>query len=288
MNKEIFCFTTRVSFRLSDFAHSIRTFNNEGLFFPSIISSFVGTFRISMWVEEEAETIMSGTTEDLEEEEDLEAFHVPPSVLERFGLAILRCLPHGEGFQPFSLTDEELNVHVTWVLAQGLFLTAVISILDVLPVVEMEFSLKQQQWSILAITAMTGGLTAFLLPFEILLLFIVALYCSSSLGSFVMLHDEKLLGVFAPDRLLARASLELDDPVVILRHVNAFKSISRRNLLILGLLYKLKIVLSNVVLRFTAKVIFGNDFPFYIISFLVEIFWNCVVRGSFCFCLPFS
>ncbi len=239
-----------------------------------------------MWVEEEEETIMSGTTEDIEEE-DLEAFHVPPSVLERFGLAILRCLPHGEGFQPFSLTDEELNVHVTWVLAQGLFLTAVISILDVLPVVEMEFFLKQQQWSVLAITAMTGGLTAFLLPFEILLLFIVALYCSSSLGSFVMLHDEKLLGVFAPDRLLARASLELDDPVVILRHVNAFKSISRRNLLILGLLYKLKIVMSNVILRFTAKMIFGSDFPFYIISFLVEIFWNCLVQRFFCFCCLF-
>jgi len=128
------------------------------------------------------------------------------------------------------LSDEELGVHVTWVLAQGLFLTSVISVLDVLPVVELEFALAGSA-SPLTISVATAALTAALLPIELLLLFLVALYCAHSVGSFVQLGEEQMLGAFNTDRqekallvvtppvffyllfrLLARAALELDDP----------------------------------------------------------------------------
>ncbi len=207
------------------------------------------------------------------------ALDIPPSFLERFGLRFLSLFPRSNGAHaPFSLTDEELSVHVSWIMSQGLFLTSIVSILDVLPVVCLELQLKSAtKLSSLMISLSTAGLTVALLPGELFFLFCISLYCAAALARFIDMNKHDMLGIFDTDRLLSRAALELDDPRVVLERVDAFKSISRWNLLLLGLLYKLKIVLSNVVLKFVFGLIFGDEFPIYLVSFFTEVFWNCVV-----------
>jgi hypothetical protein len=226
----------------------------------------------------------------------LDAATAPASSLERLGLLVLRAFPDPKThFPPFSRTDEELDVDVSFVMAKGLLLTTLVSVAQVLPCVQLEQALQPQWYASLASVA----LTVVTLPGEIALLFCVALYCAHCVGGLIDLHAKSGVvgaafapnrplarraaqlgeeGTFGPSRLLARSALELSDPVVRLRDINPFRSISRTNLLLLGLLYKLKIVLSNAVLKGLHRLV-GLDvfFPAYLISFATEVFWNGVV-----------
>jgi hypothetical protein len=217
--------------------------------------------------------------EATESEQEEVLIDVPPSRLERFGLFVFSLFPKAVGAKPFSISDEELNVHCFWVLLKGLFLCSIVSVLDVLPTVELEVYLRSIMWPKLWITVFTAVLTGLLLLPELLLLFIIALYCAHQLANFLQIQDDNvaMMGVFNSERLLARAALELDDPQVRLESIDPFRSINRWSLLLLGLLYKLKIVLSNLVLKLLVGLAFGEDFPMYFISFAVEVFWNCVV-----------
>ena len=136
---------------------------------------------------------------------------------------------------------------------------------------------------------------------EILFIFYVSLYAVHCLSFFLQLssleHPSSSKGAFGWKRIMARTALEIDTPEVRLLGINPFKQIKRWNLLVLGILYKAKIVLTNVILKFIlhkifGRAIFGNilffshlsslifcflGIPVIFIAFPVEIFWNSIV-----------
>ena len=90
-------------------------------------------------------------------------------------------------------------------------------------------------------------------------------------------------GVFGPfsiTNILARTALELHDPELSILGIDPFKRISKKNLFLLGLLYKLKIVLTNFAGKFLLRSIFGRVIAGISINYIalpVECFWNGVV-----------
>ena len=64
--------------------------------------------------------------------------------------------------------------------------------------------------------------------------------------------------------------------------IDPFEKISKKNLLVLGLLYKLKITLTNFITKFILSTVFGKIIAGISISYIalpVECFWNGVVIG---------
>jgi hypothetical protein len=87
-------------------------------------------------------------------------------------------------------------------------------------------------------------------------------------------------GPFNITSILSRTALELHDPELRILGIDPFERVSRKNLLILGLLYKLKIVLTNLAGKFLLKTVFGPAMAGISISYIalpVECFWNMVV-----------
>jgi hypothetical protein len=93
-------------------------------------------------------------------------------------------------------------------------------------------------------------------------------------------EKEYLDGMFGVKNILARTALELPDPELQILGIDPFKRISKKNLLILGLLYKAKIILSNVVIKLILLFTVGSTImgiPIGYEALLVEAFWNGLV-----------
>jgi hypothetical protein len=93
-------------------------------------------------------------------------------------------------------------------------------------------------------------------------------------------EKEYLDGMFGVKNILARTALELPDPELLILGIDPFKRISKKNLLILGLLYKAKIILSNVIIKLILIFAVGSTImgvPIAYEALLVEAFWNGVV-----------
>jgi hypothetical protein len=86
--------------------------------------------------------------------------------------------------------------------------------------------------------------------------------------------------MFSVKNILARTALELPDSELTILGIDPFKRISKKNLLVLGLLYKAKIFVTNLLVKNTllfiaGKVIFGINILYTAIP--IEIFWNSFV-----------
>jgi hypothetical protein len=87
-------------------------------------------------------------------------------------------------------------------------------------------------------------------------------------------------GLFSVKHILARTALELPDPELKILGIDPFKRISKKNLLVLGLLYKAKIFVTNMVVKYGLVYTAGNTIlgiPILYEALPVECFWNCVV-----------
>jgi len=93
-------------------------------------------------------------------------------------------------------------------------------------------------------------------------------------------------GPFSITNILSRAALELHDPELHILGIDPFKRVSKMNLLLLGLLYKCKIVLTNFIAKrillltvgttVAAGMVAGGISINYI-ALPVECFWNALV-----------
>jgi hypothetical protein len=119
---------------------------------------------------------------------------------------------------------------------------------------------------------------------EFYVLFIIALKAVYEVSELINMHatQSELTGnsVFSVQHILARTALELPDPELKILGIDPFKRISKKNLLILGLFYKAKILLTNLVLKYllrfaVGKILFG--IPILYEALPVECFWNSVV-----------
>jgi hypothetical protein len=202
-------------------------------------------------------------------------------VLEKFGLYIIQFFSKTKNIKTELPADHVLQRHVSKIIFWSVLASACIGVLCVYPIVKLDLYLKTesiyQHYLYLAIA------TLFLTIIEILILFIIAIFAVKKLSGLVPCNDNKpylKYGPFAIDRILVRTALEINEPVVLLYGIDPFQQISKRNLLIRSLLYKLKIIISNLIIKWSLIIFLGEEIIGISVLYeavLVEIFWNSVI-----------
>jgi hypothetical protein len=206
-----------------------------------------------------------------------------PSLLERFGLYYLNFFRRIDtDLSVFSLTDTELTKRVNHITLKGIILSSLIGIICVFPTVWVDVHFAEASFWVHY--GWVAGVTAISIAIELYVLFIIALRAVYEVSEVVNLNatesEFEKDGLFSVKHILARTALELPDPELKIMGIDPFKRISKKNLLVLGLLYKAKIFVTNVVLKYglifiVGKTIFGVSILYEAI--LVECFWNSVV-----------
>ncbi len=206
-----------------------------------------------------------------------------PSLLERFGLYYLNFFKKIDtDHSVFNHTDAVLTKKVNKITLKGIILSSLIGIICVFPTVWVDVHFAEK--SFLVHYGWVAGITVLSIAIELYILFIIALKAVYEVSEVVNLRasEEEFEkdGLFSVRNILARTALELPDPELKIMGIDPFKRISKKNLLVLGLLYKAKIFVTNVVLKYAlifivGKTIFGVSILYEAI--LVECFWNSVV-----------
>jgi hypothetical protein len=206
-----------------------------------------------------------------------------PSLLERFGLYYLNFFKRIDSdHSVFNLSDNELAKRVRHITLKGIILSSLIGIVCVFPTVWVDVYFAE--CNALVHYGWVAGVTAVSIAIELYLLFLIALRAVYEVSELVNLHaSEKELmqdGLFSVKNILARTALELPDPELEIMGIDPFKRISKKNLFVLGLLYKAKIFVTNIVVKYgllflVGKAIFGVSILY--AAIIVECFWNSVV-----------
>ena len=206
----------------------------------------------------------------------------PPGLLEKFGLYYLGRFsirqPHGH---PFDQTDDELVLKVRKISKKGIFLSAIVGILTVFPIVWLDLHFANAGfWTHYGILA--AAIIGFTL-IEFYLLFLISLKAVHEVSAIINMEarsKDYLDGLFGVKNILARTALELPDPELMILGIDPFQRISKKNLFVLSLIYKGKIILTNLILKLILTLIAGPTFlgiPIAWEALLVEAFWNGVV-----------
>lgn len=206
-----------------------------------------------------------------------------PSVLEKFGLHYLnffrkRDLTH----TVFDFTDEQLATKIKKIATKGMLLSAVTGIILVFPTVWVDDHFAGKVWYIHY--GWVAAVTLVSVLIEFYLLFLIALKAVYEVSDIINMHatpkDFLQSGVFSVKNILARTALELPDPELQILGIDPFKRISKKNLLVLGLIYKAKIFATNFVIKYGLKFSVGETIygiPVLYEALFVEAFWNAVV-----------
>lgn len=214
------------------------------------------------------------------------SFHFPeskPSVLERFGVHYLNFFRKKDlTHTVFDFTDKEIAGKVKRIAIKGILLSALTGIILVFPTIWVDVHFADATWYIHY--GWVAGVTLVSVAIEFYLLFIIALKAVYEVSDIINMHampkDFLKSGVFSVKNILARTALELPDPELKILGIDPFKRISKKNLFILGLLYKAKIFVSNFVIKYSLKFSAGETvfgIPVLYEALLVEAFWNGVV-----------
>jgi hypothetical protein len=205
------------------------------------------------------------------------------STLEKFGLFYLnqfrkKDLKHNV----FDISDEELNKRMDKIELKGIILSSIIGIVCVFPTVWVAVHFANADF--ITYWSWFLGVTIVSVAIEFYILFIIALKTVFEVSELINMHatqkDFLKDGVFSVQHILARTALELPDPELKIVGIDPFEKISKKNLFILGLLYKAKIVVTNFILKYGLKftvgeTIFGTSILYEAVP--VEAFWNSVV-----------
>ena len=204
-------------------------------------------------------------------------------LLEKFGVYYLdlfrkKDLTH----HAFDLSDEVLTATVSRISTKGMILSALVGLVCVWPTVLVGVWRQDAPWYTLY--AWTGGVTLASVIVEFYLLFVIALKAVHEVSELTNMrsHDADFLqsGPFGITNILARAALELPDPELHILGIDPFKRVSKKNLLLLGLLYKCKIILTNFIARWLLLHTVGPTLGGISIGYIalpVECFWNALV-----------
>ncbi|MEQ1554615.1 MAG: hypothetical protein ABL929_10575 [Ferruginibacter sp.] len=206
-----------------------------------------------------------------------------PTLLEKFGLYYLQFFKKNDSdHNVFNLSDNELANRVNKITLKGIVLSSIVGITCVYPTVWVDVFFAKH--SNLVHYSWLAATTIMSIAIELYLLFLISLKAVYQVSEIVNIHasqkDLEQDGLFSVKNILARTALELPDPELKIIGIDPFKRISKKNLLILGLLYKAKIFVTNVIVKyalifFIGKTIFGVSVLYEAI--LVECFWNSVV-----------
>jgi hypothetical protein len=219
----------------------------------------------------------------LAQEKFYELSETKPGLLERFGLYYLNFFSKIDSdHNVFDLTDAELTKRVNKITFRGILLSCIVGIVCVFPTIWVDVHYTDAP--LLVHYGWVGVVTLVSIIIELYLLFLIALQAVYSVSELINLRasESELVkgGLFNVQHILARTALELPDPEIKIMGIDPFKRVSKTNLLLLGLLYKAKIFVTNNILKYTliwlvGKYILGVS-VFYE-ALLVECFWNSVV-----------
>jgi hypothetical protein len=205
------------------------------------------------------------------------------SFLERFGIFYLSLFQKKyTQTHILTLSDDQIIKKTNAIIRNGIIWASIIGIACVLPTIWIDLYFQDatflKYWSWLLISV------AISIIIELYLLFILALRLVHNLSNLMnvradhsdFIHD----GLFSVKNILARTALEIPDPELEILGIDPFKRISKKNLFLIGLLYKAKIFLTNIILKnillfYPGKTIFGLSVLYEAIP--VECFWNGVV-----------
>ena len=206
-----------------------------------------------------------------------------PAWLEKFGLFYLSLLQRRDsGHSVFDFSDETLTQRIKQITVKGMILSSLIGIICVFPTVWVDVHFSDQSFWIHY--GWIAAVTLVSIVIELYVLFIIALRAVHEVSELINIHATKheLMedGAFSVKNILARTALEVPDPELRILGIDPFKRISKKNLLILGLIYKAKILVTNFVLKYGLKFTAGETIfgiPVLYEALPVEAFWNSVV-----------
>jgi hypothetical protein len=204
-------------------------------------------------------------------------------LLEKFGIYYLNLFRRQDlGQHAFDLTDEELTRRVNRISSRGMLLSGIIGLICVWPTVYISVLKQHEPWYILY--GWIAAVTLLSVIIEFYVLFVIALKAVHEVSELVNMrrHERDFLvdGPFSITNILSRAALELPDPEMHILGIDPFKRVSKKNLLLLGLLYKCKILITNFVARWLLTFTVGPTIRGISISYIalpVEYFWNALV-----------
>jgi hypothetical protein len=206
-----------------------------------------------------------------------------PSLLEKFGIYYLSIFGKKElSHHVFDFTDEELVKKINRISNKGILLSGITGMICVWPTVYIDLLKESEPWQIHY--AWTAGVTLVSVAIEFYILFLIALKAVHEVSELINIHSHKKdflkNGPFNVTNILARTALEISDPEMEILGIDPFQQISKLDLFLLGLLYKLKIFLTNFVSKFILLKGFGKTIMRISINYIavpVEFFWNGVV-----------
>lgn len=233
-------------------------------------------------------------------------------LLEKFGVYYLNLFRKNDlTHHVFDFSDEELSATTDRISVKGMILSALVGLVCVWPTVYIGVLRQGEPWYIRY--SWVGGVTLASVILEFYLLFIIALKAvhevseltnmrshaaarpdaastaaphphaaGRAMGRADQKDDKDFLqsGPFSITNILSRAALELPDPELHILGIDPFKRVSKKNLLLLGLLYKGKIILTNFIARFLLLHTVGPTLGGISINYIalpVECFWNALV-----------
>jgi hypothetical protein len=204
-------------------------------------------------------------------------------LMEKFGTYYLDVLGKRElTHHVFDFTDEELKRKIKKISIKGIILSAIVGLVCVWPTVYVDLLKQNEPWKIHY--AWTLGVTIISIAIEFYLLFIIAIKAVHEVSELINIHAHKKdflqAGPFNVTNILARAALQLPDPEMKILGIDPFEQVSKKNLLILGLLYKVRITLTNLISKFILRKSFGETIAGISINYIalpVECFWNGMV-----------
>jgi len=212
--------------------------------------------------------------------------HIPhhkPSRLEKFGVYYLKLFRRIDlDHSVFDIPDEELARRIRRISIKGMLLSSLTGFVCVFPTVWVDLYFENSPH--LVHYGWVALVTIISIAIEFYLLFLIALKAVYEVSELINMHatESELTGnsIFRVQNILSRTALELPDPELKILGIDPFKRISKKNLLVLGIIYKAKILLTNLslkyILRFTVgRFVFGISILY--VALPVECFWNSVV-----------
>jgi hypothetical protein len=206
-----------------------------------------------------------------------------PSSLEKFGLYYLNLFKRLDSdHSVFDFTDAQLSGKIKRITWKGMILSSLIGIACVFPTVWVDVYFTDSSFAVHYGWVVLVSLISIAIEFYVL--FIIALKAVYEVSELINMHatENELMEheVFSVKNILARTALELPDPELKILGIDPFKRISKKNLLVLGLLYKAKIILTNLFTKYVLRFAFGKTIlgiSIFYEALPVEVFWNSVV-----------
>ncbi len=207
---------------------------------------------------------------------------------EKLGIRYFRHLYNRVRAEPYTEIEGLPSDRILQVIVQNITLNTVLiafltGALTTVPAVLVEIYYKNSL-DTLHYFMLLGGVTLFMLAIELGVLYWLGLHAVHTLASITghceLEADPTIPPEYQVERMLVRSALELPDPVIHYLGIDPTKNISQKKMLLAGLLYKAKVILTSLLLKLLLRKIAGRlgvRMGFVWVSIPVTALWDAWV-----------